>query len=311
VDILSDALAALRTGRPVSVRTEARAPWSVRFQAVAGAGFHVVLQGTCQLLSPGRESVLLGPGDVVFLRKGGEHVLCDDPTTPAVEFRPEQVDASSPIGQLTLPGTGARTVLLCGAYRLDVAEPHPVLADLPDVVHLPARPGRHLALRSAIEQLAAELAEPRPGSDAVVAALIDMLLLYILRAWADEQPARPGHGWAAALTDPLIAPALRAIHQDPGQPWTVRSLGERVGLSRAAFARRFTALVGEPPLTYLTSWRMTAAGRLLRETTTPLARIAELAGYSSEFAFGKAFKRRYGVPPGAYRRQHRLVPAAG
>lgn len=307
MDILSDTLAALRAGRPVSVRTEAHAPWGLRFSPIAGAGFHMVAQGSCYLMPPHGDPVRLGPGDLVFLRQGSGHGICDDPASPMHDFVPERATDSSPIGRYTVAGPGAQTLMLCGSYQLDVERPHPLLNELPEVLHLPARPGRHPELRSAIEQLCRELDRPRPGSDAVVTALIDLLLLYILRAWYDEQPPDRTEGWAAALTDPLIAPVLRAIHDDPGRPWTVESLGDEAGLSRAAFARRFNALVGEPPLTYLTTWRMTTAARLLRETDTSLSGIAERTGYTSEFAFAKAFKRQYGIPPGAYRRQSRAA----
>jgi AraC-like DNA-binding protein len=136
-----------------------------------------------------------------------------------------------------------------------------------------------------------------------------MLLLFILRAWYDEQADHDSaSGWAAALSDRAISAALRAIHDDPGRAWTVEALGAQAGLSRAAFARRFTTLVGQPPLTYLTWWRLTAAARLLRDTDAPLAAVAARCGYTSEFAFAKAFKREYGTAPGRYRRQE-LVAA--
>ncbi|KAA2260444.1 AraC family transcriptional regulator [Solihabitans fulvus] len=305
MDILSDTLSALRTGRPASVRTDARAPWGLRFPPVAGAGFHVVLQGSCLLVPPDGPPVPLGPGDVIFLRSGCQHLLCDDPASPVRDFTPDPDDAGSPVGRITVGGAGARAVVLCGAYHLDVARHHPLLGDLPEVLHLPARVGWHQVLRSAIDQLSTELVRPTPGSDAVVVSLIDLLLVLILRAWYDEQSPDRVEGWAAALTDPVIAPALHAMHDEPGRPWTVESLGDRAGLSRAAFARRFSAVLGEPPLSYLTTWRMTTAARLLRDTDTTLHGIAESAGYTSEFAFAKAFKRRYDVPPGTYRRQHR------
>jgi AraC-like DNA-binding protein len=135
-------------------------------------------------------------------------------------------------------------------------------------------------------------------------------LLYILRAWLDQQPARGATtGWAAALSDPVTTAALQAIHQAPAQPWTVATLAAEAGLSRAPFARRFAALLGQPPLTYLTWWRMTTAARLLHESDAPLSAIAARVGYASEFAFANAFKRQYGTAPGRYR--HTAAPSSG
>jgi AraC-like DNA-binding protein len=140
--------------------------------------------------------------------------------------------------------------------------------------------------------------------DAIVPALLDVLVLYILRAWFDEPAAHPpAAGWAAALRDPAVSAALSAIHRHPARPWTVAGLAARAGLSRAAFARRFAALVGQPPLAYLTWWRMTTAARLLRDSNAPLGAVAGRIGYTSEFAFAEAFKRAYGLAPGAYRRR--------
>ncbi|MFE6750800.1 AraC family transcriptional regulator [Kitasatospora purpeofusca] len=310
MDILSDTLAALRTGRPSVVRTEARAPWGVRFQPVSGAGFHVVVEGRCVLLPVHGDPIELGPGDVVFLRRGTDHAICDALASEPVDFVPDRVDTSSPIGSFAVGQGGARAVLVCGAYHLDVDRPHPLLGDLPEIVHLPAGPGRHPALRSAVDQLCAEIHRPQPGSDSVVTALVDLLLLYILRSWHAELPKERTQGWASALNDPVIAPALKAIHDDPAHPWTVESLGSRAGLSRAAFARRFGAVVGEPPLSYLTTWRMAIAARMLRETGEPLGAVAEKAGYTSEFAFARAFKRHFGAPPGAYRKERRAASGA-
>ena len=194
---------------------------------------------------------------------------------------------------------------MCGAYLLDRSRMHPLLAELPEIIHLPARVGRHPVLRGAIELLGAELdGAPRPGADAAVSALLDLLLLlHILRAWLQERSAASeDDGWSAALRDPAVASALRAVHGDPAHPWTVGELAGVAGLSRAAFARRFTALVGRPPLTYLTWWRMTIAARLLRTTDLPHAAIARKIGYASEHAFANAFKREFTMPPGAYRR---------
>lgn len=316
MDILTEALGSMRTGSPASVRTEGRAPWGLRLPPVAGAGFHVVLYGTCWLIpledasggGPARpEPIALSTGDVIFLRDGRGHILADHPATAAEEERPEQYCPGSPIGTVTVGGDGPRTSLLCGNYHLDQGRPHPLVRQLPEVIHLQTRHGHHPELSAAVQLLGAELENPRIGSDGIVPALIDSLLLYILRAWFEARPAAAAEGWAAALGDPAVAPALAAVHDDPSAPWTVEALAGRAGLSRAAFARRFTALVGEPPMAYLTRWRMTTAAELLRGSDAPLAAVATRTGYASEFAFAKAFKRAYGLAPGVYRRGSRAA----
>ncbi|HEV2638975.1 MAG TPA: AraC family transcriptional regulator [Actinocrinis sp.] len=312
MDVLTEALGSMRTGHPSSVLTQARAPFGLRLPPVMGAGFHVVLRGSCWLLpleAAGSElrPIALSAGDVVFLRDGRGHILADDPATPAAAVVAPPTRAGSPIGCLRVGGTGAPASLLCGNYHLDQARAHPLVSQLPEIVHLRPEPGRHPELTAAVQLLRAELENPRIGSDGIVPALIDSLLLYILRAWLGDQPAAAKAGWAAALRDPGIAPALAAIHEDPAAGWTVELLAVRAGLSRAAFARRFAALVGEPPLAYLTRWRMTTAARLLRESDAPLSTVAAHAGYGSEFAFAKAFKREYGLAPGGYRHQARVA----
>jgi AraC-like DNA-binding protein len=319
VDVLSDVIAVMRTGEPRSARVEWHAPWGQLFPPVPGAaGFQVILRGSCWLIPPDGDPLALGVGDVVFRPHGGEHALADAPSTPVAahgcdpqdDSRFERRYAAAPVGRARaeLP----TTVTLCGAYQLDAGRIHPLLNDLPPVVHLPARLGHHPRLRAAVELLAAELEHPQLGADAIVPALLDTLLLYILRAWFDEQPTRGGAtGWAAALADPAIRAALNAIHRDPARPWTVQELGAQAGLSRAAFARRFTVLVGRPPLAYLTWWRLTTAARLLRSSEAQLGVVAERVGYSSEFAFANAFKREFKIAPGRYRRnEHPLDQAA-
>ncbi|MEV0092587.1 AraC family transcriptional regulator [Streptomyces sp. NPDC050738] len=309
MDVLSDAIAAMRLGRPHSALRDKYAPWGFRFGAVDGAGFHVILRGTAWLL-PGetcedRAPVALGPGDVVFLAHGRGHVLVGELGAEIEDFGP-LADGSWPAAPpRRTTGPAPDAVTLCGAYRFDRSRAHPLLADLPDVVHLPARVGAHPALRAVVELLGAELDSPQPGSDTITAALLDTMLLYILRAWWLRE--RPGDGmhptsWSAALRDPGVAHALQAMHERPEHPWTVAELGAESGSSRAAFARRFAATVGMPPLTYLTWWRMTKAGKLLREDDLPLRVVAEQAGYATEFAFAKAFKREFGIAPGTYRR---------
>jgi AraC-like DNA-binding protein len=287
VDVLSDAIAAMRTGRPSLSRLRVGSPWCYRFAPYDGAGFHVLLRGTGWLIPERAAPAPLGTGDVILVPHGSAHVLSDSPRADgAVPF---DAAAREPDGQ---------TDFLCGKYRLDHGRTHPVLAELPEVVHLPAQLGRHPELRAAIDLLASEATSGRPGRDAASSGLLDLLLVYMVRAWLDENSQT---GWPRALHDREIAIALEALHTDPAASWRIGDLAAHVGLSRATLARRFTALTGQPPMAYLTWWRMTTAGRLLHDTDLPLPRIARQVGYDSPFAFSHAFKRHFGVTPGRYR----------
>ncbi|WP_215546288.1 AraC family transcriptional regulator [Amycolatopsis sp. CA-230715] len=257
----------------------------------------MILQGSCWLVTEGTDAIPLNPGDVVFVPHPRVYVLADDPATPAIDFDPVASD-ESPVDEVEIPGHGAVTETLCAAYYFDRDRVHPVLDELPPVLHLPSAPGRHAALRGAIELLGTELAAPRPGGAVIVPALVDTLLVLILREWFDEHPAT---GWATSLNDPAILSALRAIHRRPARPWTVENLAREAGLSRAAFAAKFKTTTTMPPLTYLTWWRMTLAARLLRTTGEPLRTISARVGYASEFAFAKAFKREFATSPRQYR----------
>jgi AraC-like DNA-binding protein len=301
MDLFGDTLAALRTGSPVVTHCEGHAPWSMRLPAFAGAGVHVVADGSCVLVPQDGKPLTLVSGDLVFLPRGGQHTLCSHPALPPADYTHDRVAHGAAFGELRIGGPGKRTVLACAAYKLDVTSSHPLVASLPDVIHFPASAERGQALEISIRQIIDETADPRATSASIVVALVDVLLLRILRAWHDKLPAERATGWAAAVADPAIAPALRAIHDSPAVSWTVETLARESGLSRAAFARRFKSVLGESPLAYLTGWRMTTARRLLRETELPLSAIAERTGYGSEFAFAKAFKRESGRAPGNYR----------
>ncbi|MFJ4783117.1 AraC family transcriptional regulator [Streptomyces sp. NPDC088794] len=297
MDVVSDAISAVRIGQPSSNRLRVEGSWCTRLAPYGGAGFHVVLAGGCWLVPDGGgPAVTLGAGDVVLLPHGAGHVLADAPgdTGRAVPFE----EMRGPVGG-GREGRGGRAVeLLCGKYRLDRSRVHPLMAELPEVVHLPNRVGAHPELRAAVDLLARELDERRPGSCLALPSLLDLLLIYMVRAWMSD--AATGV-WPAVLSDPVTTAALRALHSDPAAPWTNDRLAAEAGVSRATLARRFTALVGRPPMAYLTWWRLTRTAALLRDTDVPLASVARETGYSTPYALSHAFSREFGVTPGRYR----------
>jgi AraC-like DNA-binding protein len=202
--------------------------------------------------------------------------------------------------RLVIEGDGPVTRLLIGAFLLAPGPPHPLTTVLPPVMHIGAGQARDRGLAAAVELLSCEVQRTDPGAPAVIASLLDLLFVYILRAWLAEQH-QAGGGWVRALYDPVVGGALALIHDDPARPWSVDLLARAVGAPRATFTRRFRTLTGQAPMTYVAAWRMSVAARLLREQRGSLREVARRVGYDSEFAFARAFKRTTGHAPGRYR----------
>lgn len=300
MDVLSGVVATMRAGRAKFARSSRAAGWGNRFASYPGGGFHVLLHGSCWLIDAGGGAVPLRAGDVVFLPHGSAHGLSDRPDVSLADL---PADSGRDGAGLQDDPTTIRAHLLCGAYRLDRSLAHPFLQSLPDVIHISAG-SRHHDLHVAVDLLGAELTDQRAGSDAVLPALLDLVLIYLLRAWLDQRAGEElARGWPVALADPFLAIALRHIHDEPARRWTVQDLATAAGMSKTAFARRFSSVVGQPPLTYLTWWRLNTAARILSRSDTALAGVARQVGYSSEFAFATAFRREFGVAPGRFRQQ--------
>lgn len=302
MDVLADVLSAARVGGVVTAHVRAEAPWGFRLHQTAFAAFHVVAQGTCWLRLPKTPPRQLLPGDVTLLPSGTGHIMASSPTGPVVPYDEVAAACAIPGGRdIDIPGPGLATRLICGAYPLDAEITSPLMSLLPPLLHLPAevsefRPG----LQATLRMLSAELAEPGPGSQTIIDRLVDVLFVHVLRAWLDSGEPEQG-SWLTALRDPLVAGAISHMHASPARPWTVAELASAVGLSRATFARRFSDLVGRPPLDYLTGWRLDLAARRLRDTDESVAHVAHAVGYTSEFAFSRAFLRQRGTSPSRYR----------
>lgn len=308
MDVLTDVLQVSQLGNAVLNRSELLRPWGLEVGPEVRAAVHVVERGVCWLRVGGAPPLRIGPGDVVLVPRGTRHVLSDAPRSRTLPYARALSEMRTRLARRNAPVPDS-TVVLCAEVKFDEAEPHPLMAVLPELVYLPAETaGGDEGLRAVVRLLLREALTRPAGAELVVPRLIDTLLVFVVRTWMAEQPIGSA-GWLGAMRDPQIGAALGLVHEEPAHPWTVETLAQRVAMSRAVFARRFAALVGEPPLTYVTRWRMNLAAKLLRTTTLSAERIAERVGYDSPTAFGSAFRRQFRVPPGRYRRRH--LPEAG
>ncbi|MFJ8108353.1 cupin domain-containing protein [Streptomyces sp. NPDC096132] len=242
--------------------------------------------------------VELVPGEVTLVRGGTDHYIGHEPGTDRLE--PEEFRARHATARDSdIPGA---TVFLCGAYRFSGAIGNGLLEALPQVLTLQAAVGD--PLRDVIALLSHELANPEPGQSTVLDRLLDVLLVLTIRSDFRRIPNAPR--WYRASVDPRLSAALQAMHEDAGHPWSVPELAALSGLSRAAFARTFHEALGQPPMRYLTDWRMALARDHLRRGELGMAGIARSVGYSSPYAFSAAFRRHHGVPPGAWRQRESM-----
>jgi AraC-like DNA-binding protein len=308
-DPLTEVLDLLRVRGAVMGRLRAHAPWGLRLSHAPSAVFHAVTAGACWLRIPEHEPRELVAGDVALLPSGASHVVASAPTGPARPWNDvAKARARTEEGEIVLDGPGGPTHVLCATYEYDCDVAHPLLTLLPPALFVSSHETAEAeTMQATLNALHHELAS-RPGAwGTVVDRLIDVLFVQVIRAWVANDEGRET-SWLGALRDPGIARALTLMHAKPAAPWTLATLARETSLSRATLTRRFTALVGEPPLSYLTRWRMDLAAKRLRETNDPVSTIARRVGYMSEFAFSRAFARVRGNAPGRYRLASRSRP---
>ena len=303
MDVLTDVLNALELKGWISSRRELVPPWRYDFAASQDMIFHLLSFGGGYLSVEGDPTPLrIEDGAVLLFPFGHAHSICDKLTSPLTQVLHVTYDPQKKYQSFPAAPEGAKKAVLCGAFRLEHPGAFPLLHSLPKVIHIPAEQGRAAQGFTEIVQLIArEAAAPRLGAEVMLRRLTELLFIQIIRVWVEHQ-AQASSGWVAALRDPSISMALGLIHQSPERGWKVEELAEAVALSRAVFSARFTRLVGEPPIKYLTRWRMYRATRLLKNDVE-VDKIAELLGYESAVAFRKAFKREVGMPPATYRKR--------
>ena len=313
VDPLGEALHFLRMSGSFYCRSELTAPWALALPAMEELlTFHVVTSGRCWLEADGDEPRRLEPGDLVLLPRDG-HRLSSDlgvAASPLDELLRQQVKVSERYTVLKHGGGGTATSLVCGAVRFDHPAAHHLVKLLPRVIHIEASSSPHLAMtdwmQSTLRLMSVEARALRPGGETVITRLADVLVIQAIRAWIERDPAAQT-GWLGALKDAQIGRAIALIHRDPSHAWTVASLAREVAMSRSGFAARFSELVGEPAIQYVTRWRMHVALTWLRADEAALSEVSRRLGYQSEAAFSRAFKRFMGISPGAARRRAQNV----
>jgi AraC-like DNA-binding protein len=312
MDPLGSLLDGPRANGAFLMRSLFEPPWSLRIRDEAPMTIVTVVRGGAWAVSDDDAPAKLREGDVAVFRGPDHYTVADAPrTAPKIVIHPGQrcaapdgtpLDPALHLGVRTWgTGTEESTILLTGTYEQLGAISQPLLDALPAVLVLPGE-----LLRSPlVEMLHCEIVRDDPGQEAVLDRLLDLLTITVLRAWFDR-PGAEVPAWYRGHRDPVIGPALQAIHNTPERPWTVASLAAECGLSRAALGRRFSEVVGEPPLTYLTARRLALAADLLLEPGSTVASVADRVGYGSAFAFSSAFKRVRGVSPA----HHRTMQAA-
>jgi AraC family transcriptional regulator, alkane utilization regulator len=321
-DLLSDVLGSMHLSGVVLFRTEFREPWGLAapgarqmaqmlpFQTEHIIPFHIVAEGECGFELEGQERIWLGEGDAVLLPYGDSHALCG-----------RQQVSRMPAAQLLPPlpwpeglvvehgGAGERTQIICGFVQCDELLFHPLLRHLPPLMHVSAA---SLAsgdwLRHTIRHTAFEACRAHPGSRAMLPRLTELMFVEILRNYMQSLSATEV-GWFAAANDPVVGAALKCMHMKPMHDWSVEALAAESRVSRTALTARFKYLLDMTPMHYLTSWRLQLAAQRMKTTDLPVKCIADQAGYVSEAAFSRAFKRRFGLPPAGWRRKQRLARA--
>jgi AraC-like DNA-binding protein len=318
MDALSDVLKSVRLEGAVYLNAEFTAPWCIRGELglasvrerLAGAEhvafFHFLTEGACKVrLAEGGEVLDALAGDLILFPQEGKHLMGTDlqlaPMEGGAIITPDP-GSGAELFHMRHGGGGTATRFICGYLACSRSIFRPVLEALPRMLRIRVGDGpASTLLRELLQAGVRESSALRPGAASMLAKLAELLFVEALRRYMEGLPPE-GKGWLAGVRDAQIGRALALLHGAPGRAWTVDELAHEAGLSRSALAERFTALVGESPMQYLTRWRLALAAQALRSDGDSIARVAERSGYESEAAFNRAFKREFGVPPAAWRR---------
>jgi len=330
-DPLSDVLRNVRLRGAIFYYVSFGGEWAAETPASAGLAralmpgaehviaYHLIAKGSGWAATDREAPVRLARGDIVMFPRGDSHVISSAPGLHAPpddsDWRVTTRNDPKPIavayhrGVLrpgnALPADEADTVVVCGFIACDLHPFNPLIASLPRLLHLPAAEvGAWVAYL--LDQAVTESRALRAGSAVVLERVSEVVFVDAARRYLESLPVGAS-GWLAALRDRHVGRVIGLMHEKPAEPWTIDELGQQVGLSRSALHERFVQLVGQPPMQYLTNWRMQLGAGMLRDGNAKVATIALEVGYDSEAAFARAFKRLVGLPPAAWRSAQRGV----
>ena len=321
MDALSDVLQAIRLSGAVFFDVRAASPWVAETprgrEIVAGMfpgsdhliSYHILIAGDCYAELDGEPPVRLEAGDVIVFPHGDTHVLTSrlgmrKPPDLSLYRRPSE--GHLPFSLSVGAGGAESAQFVCGFLGCDSRPYNPLLGALPRMLRVKDSNGG--AIDTLVRFALRESAAPRMGGGAVLGRLSELMFVDVVRRYVESMP-RERTDWLAGLRDPFIGRALAALHRAPSNPWTLEILAREIGLSRSAFAERFTQFVGHPPMHYLSNWRMQLAANFLRSGGEGVLAVANRVGYESEAAFSRAFKKAVGMPPGEWRQHHGGVAA--
>ena len=321
MDALSETLRVVRLVGAIFIHGRFTAPWCYQSPHADAAAplleptaervviFHMITEGECWVELDGQSPTRLAAGDAVIFPQGDAHRMASQPgLQPASGARLQEVLSRRP-RLLAYGGGGATTKLICGYLACDDRLAKLLLAGLPPLVKVSVRGSNAgVWLEASLRYALAEARSPRPGGTGVLSKLAEVLFIEVLRLYMNEQ-SEGRTGWLAGVNDRIVGAALRALHAQPAQAWTLEELARVAGSSRSVLAERFQQLVGSSPMQYLAQWRMLLATDLLRRSQAPLAQIAEQVGYQTDTAFSRAFRREFGEPPAAWRRRRGALGA--
>ena len=314
MDILSDVLRTVRFSGALDLRPEFSAPWTVETESChefakaveLGAKqivqFHIIAEGHCWVQTTQGIRQFLSPGDIIIFPHGDSHILgdrLDRSSTPMTEILPDPPWEPPPF--LAYGGGGDLTRMVCGFLECEELLSHPFLKSLPAFMHVRAFAEPTVSLlETGVQHIIREADCSQPGGLCLLTRLIELMFIEILRNQLQSQ-AKGQSSSLSALNDPIVGQILERFHGAPAHPWTIPELANQMNLSRSTLTQRFRQLLGQPPMQYLTHWRLQLASQQLQNTDSGIAKIAAQVGYESESAFNRAFKRYVGVPPGTWR----------